>query len=117
MLARGGELPSLPSKEEGGAEGREEGEEGVASSTTVTSPPMSLGDGERDLGQGGSGEPPVLEPSGEGRSMEGEGEGEAERREEGRAPEVSAGASAPGQAAVEPPILQAWGEVKKTQTL
>ena len=46
-----------------------------------------------------------------------EGEREAERREEGRAPEVSAGASAPGQAAVEPPILQAWGEVKKTQTL
>ena len=37
---------------------------------------MFLGDGERDLGHGGSGEPPVEEPSGEGLSMDGEGEGD-----------------------------------------
>ena len=66
-------------REEGGAAGAspESREEG-ASSITVTST-LFLGEGDRDLGQGGSGEPPVEEPSGEGRSMEGEGVREGDR--------------------------------------
>ena len=87
---------SLPSREEGGAAGREEDGEGgtsegegevvdeEASAITVTSPLAStLGDGERDFGQGGRGEPPVEDPSGEGRSIEGEGEGEEDLGEGG----------------------------------
>jgi len=46
-----------------------------ASSITVTSR-LFLGEGDRDFGQGGRGDPPVEEPSGEGRSMEGDGDGE-----------------------------------------
>lgn len=66
-------------REEGGAAGAsDESREEGASSITVTST-LFLGDGDRDLGQGGSGEPPVEEPSGEGRSMEGEGVGDGER--------------------------------------
>jgi len=67
------------SREEGGADGRsvDSREEG-ASSITVTSN-WAFGEGERDFGQGGSGEPPVEEPSGEGRSIEGDGEGEGVR--------------------------------------
>ena len=37
---------------------------------------LVLGEGERDFGQGGRGDPPVEDPSGDGRSIEGEGEGE-----------------------------------------
>jgi len=92
---------SLPSREEGGAAGREEdGDSGTvsegegcsgreevvdeASAITVTSPLAStLGDGERDFGQGGRGEPPVEDPSGEGRSIDGEGEGEGDLGEGG----------------------------------
>lgn len=64
------------SREEGGAEGRsvDSRDEG-ASSITVTSR-LFLGEGERDFGQGGRGDPPVEEPSGEGRSIEGDGDGE-----------------------------------------
>ena len=46
-----------------------------ANSITVTST-LFFGDGDLDFGQGGRGEPPVEDPSGEGRSMDGDGEGE-----------------------------------------
>jgi len=95
---------SLPSREEGGAAGREPDGDGVtsegewcsgveeASAITVTSPTAStLGDGERDFGQGGRGEPPVEDPSGEGRSIEGEGEGEGDLGEGGGMVELGRG--------------------------
>ena len=108
---------SLPSREEGGAAGREEEGEGgtsegegwsgreevveEASAITVTSPLAStLGDGERDFGQGGRGEPPVEDPSGEGRSIEGEGEGEGHLGEGGGMVELGRGEDgweAPGE--------------------
>lgn len=46
-----------------------------ANSITVTST-LFLGEGDLDLGQGGRGDPPVDDPSGDGRSIDGEGEGE-----------------------------------------
>lgn len=99
---------SLPSREEGGAAGREEDGEGgtregegcsgreevveEARAITVTSPLAStLGDGERDFGQGGRGEPPVEDPSGEGRSIEGEGEGDGDLGEGGGMVELGRG--------------------------
>ena len=99
---------SLPSREEGGAAGREEDGDGgsregegcsgreevveEARAITVTSPLAStLGDGERDFGQGGRGEPPVEDPSGEGRSIDGEGEGEGELGEGGGMVELGSG--------------------------
>lgn len=99
---------SLPSREEGGAAGSEDDGEGgtsegegcsgreevveEASAITVTSPLAStLGDGERDFGQGGRGEPPVEEPSGEGRSIDGEGEGEEDLGEGGGMVELGLG--------------------------
>lgn len=64
------------SREEGGAEGRsEDSRDDGANSITVTSR-LVFGEGERDLGHGGRGEPPVEDPSGDGRSIEGDGEGE-----------------------------------------
>ena len=94
----------LPSREEGGAAGREEDREGEgcsgreevveeARAITVTSPLLAstLGDGERDFGQGGRGEPPVEDPSGEGRSIEGEGEGEGDLGEGGGMVELGRG--------------------------
>lgn len=53
----------------------EEHDEG-GSSITVTSPGVSLGDGECDFGHGGTGDPPVEEPSGDKRSIEGVGDGD-----------------------------------------
>ena len=95
---------SLPSREEGGAAGREEEGDGgtkdgercsgeEASAITVTSPLLAstFGDGERDFGQGGSGDPPVEEPSGDGRSMEGEGEGEGDLGDGGGIVELGLG--------------------------
>ena len=108
---------SLPSREEGGAAGREEDGDGgtregegcsgreevveEARAITVTSPLAStLGDGERDFGQGGRGEPPVEDPSGEGRSIDGEGEGEGDLGEGGGIVELGRGEDgwdAPGE--------------------
>ena len=65
-------------REDGGAAGvSPESREDGASSITVTST-LFLGDGDRDLGQGGSGEPPVEDPSGDGRSIEGDGDGDGD---------------------------------------
>lgn len=63
-----------------------------------------MGEGDLDFGQGGIGDPPVEEPSGEGRSIEGEGEGEgvSERGEGGGIKELEvergvSGLEAPGE--------------------
>lgn len=90
------------SREDGGAEGRSvDSSEDGASSITVTSR-LVLGEGERDFGHGGRGEPPVEDPSGEGRSMEGDGDGEGvSDRGEGGGNEVVdlgvVGRDAPGE--------------------
>jgi len=90
------------SNEEGGAEGRSvDSRDDGANSITVTSK-FVFGDGERDFGQGGRGEPPVEEPSGEGRSIEGDGDGEGvSERGDGGGKEFAdlgvAGRDAPGE--------------------
>ena len=68
----GGEVDSWVN-EEGGAAGLSESREDWANSITVTST-LFLGEGDLDFG--GNGDPPVDDPSGDGRSIDGEGDGE-----------------------------------------
>lgn len=92
----------------------------VGVSITVTSLGAGLeGEGERDLTpqdvmQGvGVGEPPLEDPSGEGRSIDGEGEGDGERDRGGDGGSVSAKSVLPGVEGRDAPGLMEVGRARR----